>query len=46
MKKNFLLTTLAVAFTVAHAFDDDNRCNTSDASLAPGIYVLTDMCVN
>ena len=44
MKKIFLLTTLAVAFTVAHAFDDDNRCNTSDAPLAPGIYVLTDMC--
>lgn len=39
---------IAICISIAQAddpkYDDDNRCNTSDASLAPGIYVLTDMC--
>ena len=46
--KKILLTMIAICISIAQAddpkYDDDNRCNTSGASLAPGIYVLTDMC--
>ena len=46
--KKILLTMITICISIAQAddpkYDDDNRCNTSDAPLAPGIYVLTDMC--
>lgn len=44
MKRIFLLTTLAIAFTGAHAYDDDDRCNISNLNLAAGIYEPSGAC--
>ena len=48
MKKILLLVTIAIGLTIAQAdepkYDDYDRCNTSGATLASGIYVPTDMC--
>lgn len=48
MKLNLLLITITVCFSLAQAdgpvYDDDNRCNTSGATLAPGIYIKNDQC--
>lgn len=48
MKKILLLITIAINFSMGQVdelkYDDYNRCNTSGATLASGIYVPTDMC--
>lgn len=44
MKKILLLIAIAIGFTVAYAYDDDNRCNVPNATLAEGIYIPSGAC--
>ena len=44
MNKLFLVIAIAIGFTVAYAYDDDNRCNMTGVTLAQGIYVPSDNC--
>ena len=45
---NILLVIIAIGFSIAQAdepkYDDDNRCNTTGATLAQGIYIPSDNC--
>ena len=46
--KNILLVIIAIGFSIAQAaepkYDDDNRCNVSNATLAEGIYIPSGSC--
>lgn len=46
--KKILLAIIAIGFSIAQAdepkYDDDNRCNTTGATLAQGIYIHSDNC--
>ncbi len=44
MKKILLLIAIAIGFTVAYAYDDDNRCNEPNVTLAEGIYITSGTC--
>lgn len=46
--KNILLAIIAIGFSIAQAdepkYDDDNRCNVPNATLAEGIYITSGTC--
>ena len=46
--KNILLVIIAIGFSIAQAaepkYDDDNRCNVPNATLAEGIYITSGTC--